>query len=323
MRTPPRERKLALFERGNDRCPICLTPFTKQDVEEGRATMEHVPAKVLGVGDPIEMCLTCEPCNSAAGRVEEAAAGARREQKLQITIDGLDDSEGAPLPHTGYATVSGANSMLLRMGHLRVPQSEFSDALRNKTINFKFQTPKPHYASIPWLKAAYLTVFSLLGVHGYRYASGKAIESVREQIMKPGEQIIPQFAVKPSAWSDGGTVILSKEPPCWAVKVGDRIVLLPRSWDDSFYERIGGAPGTTLRGGRCHPVKFGRAEMGAFPIREGYDPRELYDGLFGAAGEARQDGMKASFVVVDCDDQQMTVAVTSVEALPDQRGDNS
>ena len=28
-----RKRRLALFDRGNDRCPICLTPFTKRDVQ--------------------------------------------------------------------------------------------------------------------------------------------------------------------------------------------------------------------------------------------------------------------------------------------------
>ena len=109
MRTPSRERRLALFERGNDRCPLCLTSFTRKDVEEGRATLEHVPAKVLGVGDPIEMCLTCLTCNREAGRVEEAAAGARGEQKLQITVEGLDDAAGMPLAHTGYATVDGAD----------------------------------------------------------------------------------------------------------------------------------------------------------------------------------------------------------------------
>ena len=107
------------------------------------------------------------------------------------------------------------------------------------------------------------------------------------------------------------------------MKVGDRIVLLPRSWDDSFYERISDRPSDTLQGGRCRPVKFGQAETRGLSIREGYDPRELYEGLFGATGEARQDGMKASFVIVDCDDQQLTVAITSVETLFDQRGENT
>lgn len=317
-----RKQRLALFERGNDRCPICLTAFTtRQDVEAGGATLEHVPPRSFGAGS-IAMCLTCATCNHASGRVEQAAAGGQGEQKLQISIEGLNDQEGMPLAHTGYATVSGANSMLLRMGPLRVSETEFTEAFRAGSINFKFQTPTPHFARIPWLKAAYLTVFSLLGVHGYRYAAGKAIECVRQQIMKPGEEIVPRFAIEPRTWPDGGTVILSKEPPCWAVKVGDRIVLLPRSWDDSFYAQIDGAPGTTLRGGRCFPVKFGQADMGAFEIRDGYDPRKLYDGLFGAVGEALHDGVKTSFVVVDCDSRWMTVAITEVEALAGQGGGN-
>ena len=34
-RSSRREQRLRLFRRGNDRCPICLTPFTESDVEEG------------------------------------------------------------------------------------------------------------------------------------------------------------------------------------------------------------------------------------------------------------------------------------------------
>ena len=43
-----------------------------RDVEQGKATLEHVPPKIFGV-DSIAMCLTCEPCNNSAGRGEQAA----------------------------------------------------------------------------------------------------------------------------------------------------------------------------------------------------------------------------------------------------------
>ena len=316
MSASHRKQRLLLFERGNDRCPICLTSFTRRDVEDGRATLEHVPPRVFGARS-IAMCLTCSACNHAAGRVEQAAIDAQGEQKIKVTIKGLDDDEGVPLAHTGYATVSGTTGVLVRMGPLRVPETEFAEALRTGgSLDLQFQTPKPHFATIPWLKAAYLTVFSLLGVYGYGYAVGKAPKSVREQIMNPGQQIIPRFAVEPRTWPDGGTVVLSRELPCWAVKLGDRLVLLPRSWDDSFYQRIGRLPNVTIQGGRCYPAKFGQSQIGAFGLREGYDPRKFHDGLFGAVGEVRYDGLKMSFVVVDCDSRQMTVAITSVEPLP-------
>ena len=142
-----RKQRLALFDRGNDKCPICLTPFTKRDVELGKATLEHVPPKAFkafGV-DSIAICLTCEACNNSAGRVEQATAAAHQdEQKLQIAIPGLVDEKEESLAHTGYWTVSG-KGILLRMGPLLVSASKFGkalgDAMRSGEIKLKFVVP--------------------------------------------------------------------------------------------------------------------------------------------------------------------------------------
>ena len=37
MRSSLRQQRLNLFKRGNTRCPICLSPFTENDVREGRS----------------------------------------------------------------------------------------------------------------------------------------------------------------------------------------------------------------------------------------------------------------------------------------------
>ena len=325
-----RKRRLALFARGNDKCPICLTLFTKRDVELGKATLEHVPPKAFGV-DSIAMCLTCKACNNSASRVEQVAAAAHQdEQKLQITIPRLVDEKGKPLFHTGYGTISGKNSMLLRMGPLRVSESEFGDAMRSGEINVKFVVPTAHYTNTPMLKAAYLMVFSLLGVHGYRYAAGSALKNVRRQIMEPGKEIIPRFAFKlpEGVWPEGRNVFLSREIPCWAVRVGEIVVLLPRSWDTSFYERISGLDPAevTMRGElRCPSVKFGQMSVMAVPARtsDDFDPLKTFgEDLFGAPGEVTQKNVetqkrvKVSFVVVDCGSWGITALTTSVAALP-------
>ena len=89
-RTSLREQRLHLFERGNDRCPICLAPFTERDVEQGEAvTLEHVPPRSFKAGG-IAMCLTCADCNNSASRVEQAAVEARTE--------GANRHAGAPDP---------------------------------------------------------------------------------------------------------------------------------------------------------------------------------------------------------------------------------
>ena len=111
-----------------------------------------------------------------------------------------------------------------------------------------------------WLKAAYLSVFSLLGMHGYKYAEGVAVESVRQQIMKPKDKIIPRFIADATAWAVPDGIIVSGKTPGWAVKMGKRIVLLPRGWDQEFYARIGDTPGGEITlgdGPLWFPARFG------------------------------------------------------------------
>ena len=70
-----RESRLTLFELGNKRCPICLTPFTKEAVKAGLdVSMEHVPPKTMGGS---VKCLTCTDCNQSAGRNLDQAAAIR------------------------------------------------------------------------------------------------------------------------------------------------------------------------------------------------------------------------------------------------------
>ena len=42
-------KRLKFFDLGNTRCPICLTPFTRDAAEEGQTvTLEHIPPETLG-----------------------------------------------------------------------------------------------------------------------------------------------------------------------------------------------------------------------------------------------------------------------------------
>ncbi len=168
------------------------------------------------------------------------------------------------------------------------------------------------------MKAAYLSVFSLLGVHGYRYAEGEAIEPVRKQVMKPEDEVIRNFAVNaPAAWRErDGIAMNRKRRPCWAVKVGDCIVLLPRSWDQSYYEwtssmsppnekiTIGGGP-------RWNPAKFGSRRVASISFQEGHNPiKILGDGMFGIWGRVTQGDRVTPFVFADSSGQEVTVMLT-------------
>ena len=311
-RTSPRQQRLHLFKRGNDRCPICLASFTERDVEQGTAvTLEHVPPKSFKV-DSIAMCLTCFDCNNSASRVEHAAYEARREPKVRIKIGRLSIQ-------TGIVSVDARGRINIRMSKLRVPPDAINGELGSRRpIDMTFTPPNAHYATVPWLKAAYLSVFSLLGVHGYRYAEGEAIEPVRRQIMNPRDEVIPRFALKASdAWRERDGIAINRlQTPCWAVKMGDCIVLLPRSWDQSLYEWIGSSPSgnvkVTVGGGPLwYPGKFGDRRVESIVVQAGYHPKEvLGEDLFGLPGRGTQGDKVIPFVFVDYSGQEVTIIIT-------------
>jgi hypothetical protein len=311
-RTALRQQRLNLFERGNDRCPICLTSFTEREVEQGSAvTLEHVPPKSFKVGG-IAMCLTCSEGNNRASRVEQAAVEARREPKVRIEMPGLPTQ-------TGYLSTDASGRIDVRMSKPRVSRGAISAVLRSRQpINMTFTEPNSRYARVPWLKAGYLSVFSLLGVPGYRYAESEATEAGREQIMKPEDEVIRHFAVSaPAAWRErDGIAMNRKRRPCWAVKMGDCIVLLPRSWDQSFYEWTGSMSSpngkiTIGDGPLWYPAKFGHRRVASISFREGYSPRKvLGEGLFGMQGRVTQGDRVTPFVFADSSDQEVTVMLT-------------
>ena len=244
-----RELRLKLFSRGNTQCPVCLTPFTKMQVEFGKkVTLEHAPPEALG-GKVV--CLTCEDCNHGASRLDHAAKMAQKARDdhvsgrgTQIEIDffGARTTSGYVRPKNDEMAARLAKQPVPRsIGQLRgamklrgLPRGAELDA--NKGIRFKIKQPKSHHVAVSWLRSAYLLVFSLLGRQGYRYVQSPALQPIREQIMNPDEERIKgalggvvsgvDFPVDPVV---DPVILLSAghELSCWAVKMGDKSVLLP------------------------------------------------------------------------------------------------
>ena len=190
-----------------------------------------------------------------------------------------------------------------------------------RSFTLRGRAPTPHYANTPWLKAAYLSVFSLLGAYGYRYAEGEAIKHVREQIMNPGDEILPRFITEtPAEWQDQRDAIILSRSTCWAVKMGKVLVPLPRSWDRTFYDNIIEDSGGTfsLRGDHAwFPAKFGRNRATSLTPPDGADPVKVCDGdIFGCRGEVVRDGVSVSFVLVDRRGRELTAVVTGYEKVP-------
>ena len=252
-------------------------------------------------------------CNHSAGRTEQVAVDAALEEvKVRLDVGGLP-----PLLNARVAVRAG-DGLSLQVSRCRVVTAgAFEEALRDgRTLTMTWQAPTTHYANVPWLKAAYLSVFSLLGMHGYRYAEGVAVRAVREQIMKPGDEIIARFAAKAAPWQERDGILVSGKTSGWVVKMGEHIVLLPRGWDQTFYGRIGDTPADEIvvgDGPLWYPSQFGaNRRVTVLTIREGCRPLELLgEDLFGATGQVTQNGETTPFVVVDCRGQEVTIMITA------------
>lgn len=320
-----KKQRIRLFERGNTRCPICLAPFTRQDVEreDGSASLEDVPAKSLGRA--IAMCLTCKDCNSRTGRVEQAVAGTvdaerRGGEKVTLTLSELPGQ-----PQSARMIVKPGGDITASLPEkTRVPPEEFMKAMTAGEITIRWRAPSSKVARMPWLKAAYLSVFSLLGSCGYQYAEGAAIRQIRRQIQEPGKEIIPYFVLSGVGphpkWPQDG-IHMDRAGGHWMVKIGDRLVPLPTSSDESLYERLslewvgpatGSAPPqdrevgityTTSGGPLWNLVKFGEARTFNLPVSSS-------DVAFATTGTATSGDASIRFVVADGRDQVLTLVCT-------------
>lgn len=313
MRKSGREARIRLFEKGNDRCPICLSPFVKEEVELGElVTFEHVPPKSLAPAISRRICLTCANCNQGAGRgIDQAAYKLMQLPKATVEIKGI--------PHAGEITPEGGKSFKITVGPARIPVPDLRN-LTNDDFNVRFTIPSLHYGSVSWLKSAYLALFSLLGIPGYKYAESPVGSVVREQIMHPERKLIRHCMVETHDWGDGsGIYMQTGRPQLWCVKMGKWGVLLPRTGDISLYEKIDklqneidSIPSTQITGNHAWKlVRFWRNDVGSIRIddRKERDEKVGKD-LFGLPVRRWIGGIEWHGVIADYGDDYITLLPT-------------
>ena len=254
------------------------------------------------------MCLTSALCNNTAGESVDHAATSlarltTRARKVRVDFPGAE-------PLTGYLTLGG-NGGLLVHGRPGVDPQFTADT----KFQISFTVPKPRFAAVSHLRSAYLSVFSLLGPHAHRYAESKALLPVRQQIMNPRDEIIPDhFAWKSRDCTvERNAIMMNREQQHWLVKVGDCIVLLPRGGDVSFFEdtEVLRAYGHgTINGPLWYPLKFGQHYCWSTTLKEDIDIREKFgvNNLFGQYGKTvDSNGIECSFVIADHQGRHVTL----------------
>ena len=301
--------RLRLFEVGNDACPICLRAFSKHEVESGESvTLARVPIRSFSMDVSLDVCLTCEACDTAG--VESAVASQLIRPRAQLEFGGTVQTADLEMSNDGAITAT------IPPRHL--PERAFRDAVaKGQPGKMTILHPQdPRAATVTWLKASYLLVFSLLGVHGYRYARGKAIERVRRQIMEPDRRLLPPFTF--TCTNDVSGILMNRKgTPCWAVGMEGLAVLLPRGWDESFYDDLHkswpSGKGDLGGGPVWFPARFGWVRSGSITFKEDVDVAQTVGGaeqLFGAQGRVVKDGEELNFIVADWNGQQVTTLNT-------------
>ena len=221
-----RNTRLSLWEAGNTLCPICLLDFSKDDAKDGRASIEHVPP--LKAGKPHIRMLTCKGCNGDGGEwIDHATVELIKQEhavELQIGtgVYGLRAGLHRPAP----AQTEG----FIELTHPAAAESIYMWPARNQRLPpfprqelrlTSYQRRKPE---IGLLKAAYLSVFSLLGVE---FAKAQALIEVRKQIAQPDADIFRDFCLVGKETGRAIYIVYTKGRTCWGVAIDGYWVFLP------------------------------------------------------------------------------------------------
>ena len=302
----PREsgssRRLALFDRGNTRCPICLVSFSRAAVAKGsEATLEHAPPKALG---GTVVCLTCRDCNAAASRkIDQAVAIAAKAVKDRKAGRGIEvELDIFGTKHTAYLSTDAPMdpAYLAKVGRSALG-SKFLDNHRShdirlltevkrgpvwdadKGITITMKQPDPRHMAVSWLRSAYLLVFSLLGPSGYRYAGSDATRPIRDQIAHPDRDLVPSLLCDFSRCPEPQDAIAiqdSVRPHCWIVKMGAIGVILPHGGSYEHFKGVIDLPDQIRSLKRLWiPAPFGRTPSIELSLRPDSGCREM--DLFG------------------------------------------
>ena len=216
--------------------------FSRQSLDDGTLTLEHVPPESMGGRGIV---LTCRECNSFAGHTVDAAAH-NRERLLSlgdILAGRRGEFEGpARVKFQGFSTNAilsmRDNSVTIVVrettnhperfrGQMSAIQGEV-EAARGGSVEFGISTRVRapfHRARVGDLRAAFLAAFAQFG---YSYAFHPRLAPVLAQIARPDEELIDgAWWFAPSVLPDPMMGVMSAPFQAVMVRIGRLLIVMP------------------------------------------------------------------------------------------------
>lgn len=184
-------------------CPLCLNVFGDGALRRKLLIPEHVPARKLGGKGQAAKTLTCRDCNHRHGSQFEGplkqqleyeefgkfAAGAKAQGNLSVAGNEFNIQ----------ATIASENSFQINAdsGHMRPEQfAKLRSLMQKEEWPALILTPKKKFqdrnAALGILRTGYLSMFSKFG---YRFLCNPNLRAIRQQLMFPDQDILPDFGV--------------------------------------------------------------------------------------------------------------------------------
>jgi len=231
-------------------CPLCLSDFKDEGLEDELLTIEHVPPESSG---GVPLIVTCKKCNSLAGHSIDGQY--HRKQKLQNEVSKvLNKSEisdvhvkieellsGTTLNAVATSSPDKLNFDITKYNNPEACKQSFERIKQqaegsNQTIRLKLSYRTSYNvcrADLSQLRAAYLTCFALAG---YCYATSSSTEKLRKQFMNPDQKIFTP--VSEASASDKKFVVYIESYDIFMVFFDGRKWLLPGLNSIDGYDKI-------------------------------------------------------------------------------------
>jgi len=222
-------------------CPVCARCFTRDAVERGDLTEEHVPPESLGGRG---LLLTCRKCNNDGGAHLDSHA--RKRQNIVEVMQGKTTISRTVKVRIGEQLIvnakitGGEGGWQIHLAERHNPpgtidafKAQLDTGEREITFDFPRDRYVPFAAKVSWLRSAYLV---LVAFGGYRVVLDPAMRIVRRQLTGPKTQHIPRFLITKSESIPltQRRVLVVKEPSperCVVVQFGSYCVALPNPGD--------------------------------------------------------------------------------------------